>query len=74
MATQKTIEHNNQITELKSLCTPDLMASLACALTHDLHVCNECRKCGKSAAEIRVDLLAKFDELSLAIDALEPLE
>lgn len=69
-----TAELAAQIKALKDLCTPDLMASFACALTHDLHVCNECRKCGPSAAEIRIDLVRKLDELIILIDSLDSIE
>jgi len=45
----------------------DLLVSnyneLICALTHDIRVCDECRKCeGADGAEIRMKLIEKLAE------------
>lgn len=38
--------------------------SLYCALTHDIHVCDECKKCkGNNGPEIRVNLLQDLIKL-----------
>lgn len=42
----------------------ELLSSLTCALTHDISVCEECKKCeGNSAAEIRINLMNKMKEM-----------
>lgn len=47
----------------------ELYPALACALTHDLRVCDECKKCkGKNFAEIRINLV---NELSKYINEKE---
>lgn len=36
----------------------ELYGKLVCALTHDMHVCEQCKKCpGKNAAEIRMKII-----------------
>ena len=45
------------------------ISSVICALTHDLKVCDECKKCkGKNFAEIRMNLV---NELSRYINEKE---
>jgi len=42
----------------------ELYSQLTCALTHDLNVCNECKKCeGKNAAEIRMNLIKNLSNI-----------
>ena len=39
----------------------DLYSKLVCALTHDIRVCDECKKCeGSNSAEIRIKLIEEL--------------
>lgn len=40
----------------------DLYNKIMCAITHNLNVCDECKKCGKTGAEARVNLFMQLQE------------
>lgn len=40
-----------------------LYTRLTCALLHDISVCDKCRKCGKSGAEARVELVTELSKI-----------
>ena len=42
--------------------TEELYSRLVCALTHNMDVCDRCKKCGNSGAEARVNLLEQLIE------------
>lgn len=42
--------------------TEKLYSRLVCALTHNMDVCDRCKKCGNSGAEARVNLLEQLIE------------
>ncbi len=41
----------------------DLLSKLTCALMHDIRVCDKCRKCGKSGAEARIELVTELSKM-----------
>lgn len=40
----------------------ELYNKIMCAITHNLDVCDECKKCGKTGAEARVNLFLQLQE------------
>lgn len=40
--------------------TKELYSRLACALLHDIKVCSECKKCGNTGVETRMNLIKEL--------------
>lgn len=40
--------------------TKDLYSRLVCALLHDIKVCAECKKCGSTGVEARMNLIKEL--------------
>lgn len=38
----------------------ELYTSIVCALTHNLDVCDGCKKCGNNCGEVRVKLISEL--------------
>ena len=41
----------------------ELYTKLVCALTHDLRVCDKCKKCGNTSIEARIQMIRELAEI-----------
>ncbi len=41
----------------------ELYNKLVCALTHDLRVCDKCKKCGDTSIEARIQMIRELAEV-----------
>lgn len=41
---------------------------IKCALTHDLSVCEHCKKCGKDFAKVRIEMAEQVEEMQKQLD------
>lgn len=58
MVTESNKHNSKQKTDTTD--NSSLYGKLVCALTHNLDVCNTCKKCGPTAADARMNLIKKL--------------